>query len=91
MNVHKLGQTLRPSAETGKNFNIRPRCPKCSGLMMPETVLAKDGETLIVVSVGCVNCGERIFRNHQRRRPDATDRNAHKLAGRPVINGRGII
>jgi predicted nucleic acid-binding Zn-ribbon protein len=54
-------------------------------------LLAGDGETRVVVSVGCVNCGERYFRAHQRHRPDATERNAHKLAGRPVINGRGMI
>ena len=46
-----------------------PPCPKCGGLLVPETMFKGDGETLLLVSVGCVNCGERIYREHRRRRP----------------------
>jgi hypothetical protein len=43
-----------------------------------------------LASVGCVNCGERIFRGFRRRRAGEAERNAHKQAGRPanVISGK---
>jgi len=51
----------------------RPRCSKCGGLMLPETTLAGDGETPVVISVGCINCGERFFRGVERRRVNGED------------------
>lgn len=63
----------------------RPRCPRCNGLLMPELELGGR-----LASVGCVNCGERIFRGFRRRRAGESERNAHKQAGRPanVISGK---
>lgn len=62
----------------------RPRCPKCDGRMIPEKAFSGNGETLITVSVGCLNCGERFYREFKRRRPVGKDLNAHKAAGRPA-------
>lgn len=64
--------------------NGRPRCPKCGGMLIPEKAFSGDGDTLVTVSVGCVNCGERWFRAHQRRRPAGAELNAHLQAGRPA-------
>ncbi|MDD2319144.1 MAG: hypothetical protein PHO83_03735 [Geobacteraceae bacterium] len=63
----------------------RPVCPKCGGVLLPETEIGGR-----VMSVGCIICGERIYRDHKRRSPDALERNAHKLAGRPALNGKGL-
>ncbi|GEM_PF-6593332 len=67
-----------------KNSNVRPCCPKCGGVLIPE----KSGR--YVVSVGCVYCGERFYRDYPRRSPDSIERDAHKHAGRPChcIDGR---
>lgn len=90
MSAHKSQKTIRPPETGCNNSNVRPRGRKCGGLLVPETAFSGNGETLVVLSVGCVNCGERIFRGHQRRTPDSLERNAHKLAGRPghMIDGR---
>lgn len=57
----------------------RPKCPRCSGILVPELTFNDR-----LVSVGCINCGERIYRDHQRRALGKADINAHLQAGRPA-------
>jgi RNase P subunit RPR2 len=68
----------------------RPTCKKCKGTLVPDISFTGDGETRKVVSVGCVNCGERYYKDHPRRSPEGKELNAHRQAGRPghVIDGR---
>lgn len=47
----------------------RPRCPKCAGALVPEWDPFSDR----VTSVGCVNCGHRIYRHYQVRRPSGKE------------------
>lgn len=69
-----LSVKIHPRNTGCKNSHVRPPCPKCRGLLVPEVMLAGDGETRVLVSVGCVNCGERIYREHRRRRAGEEDR-----------------
>jgi len=66
------------------NTSEKPCCPKCGGVLIPE----RSGRH--VVSVGCVYCGERLYREYPRRLPDKNELNANKQAGRPChcIDGR---
>jgi hypothetical protein len=86
MSEHVSGK-IRPSEDARKVSNVRPTCPKCNGLLLPETTLSGDGETALVVSVGCVNCGERFFRGHQRRRPGIDERIMRTSEGSPSHKG----
>jgi len=94
MSLHKEARTIRPEDKGSNNSNIkRPTCPKCRGILIPDVAFQGDGETRVVLSVGCVNCGERIFREHKRRAPNGKELNAHRLAGRPghtLIDGRRL-
>lgn len=51
---------------------MKPRCPKCRGALVPEKSF--DGR---VVSVGCVNCGNRFYRDFTVKKP------GHKQGGKP--------
>lgn len=52
----------------------KPRCPKCGGTALnPERSIFSDR----VESVGCITCGERLYRNHPRRLPTTAERGSH--------------
>ncbi|MDA8428908.1 MAG: hypothetical protein M0T70_06590 [Geobacteraceae bacterium] len=44
---------------------MKPRCLKCRGALVPEKNL--EGR---VMTVGCVNCGNRFYRDFTVRKPD---------------------
>lgn len=60
---------------------MRPSCPKCGGLMLPEYD-ANDR----VEAVKCISCGKRVWRGFARRTPTQTERDqrytAHHKKGR---------
>lgn len=93
MSAHKLEKTIRPAQTECKDSNVRPRCPKCSGLLMPELAFVTNSDEPLVISVGCMNCGERFFRGIQRRQASKDDRNPYKMGSQPghIINGRKLI
>lgn len=48
---------------------MTPRCPKCNGMLVPD----KDVNNR-TRSIGCVNCGHRIYRTFAKRQPTAVER-----------------
>jgi predicted nucleic acid-binding Zn-ribbon protein len=59
----------------------RPSCPKCKGALIPELELGGRA-----ISIGCVNCGFRVFRSHKTRHPNDLEKNTnavpHKTSSR---------
>lgn len=86
-----MSKDLSTKIHTGntncKNSNVRPVCPKCGGLLVPEIAFVGDGETRVVVSVGCVNCGERFYKEHRRRRAGGEDIKTGPVMARKAHRG----
>jgi DNA-directed RNA polymerase subunit RPC12/RpoP len=61
---------------------MTPKCTKCGrGPLIPEKILIGDREK--TVSVACASCGERIFRDHLRRKPTRVEMNTRQLPKEP--------
>lgn len=82
-----LSATIYAQPPECKNSNVRPGCPKCGGLLVPETAFRGDGEGLVLVSVGCVSCGERIYKEHTRRLAKAADLTSGPAQGSKAHKG----
>lgn len=44
------------------------RCPKCKGYLVPERDISG-----LTQSIGCINCGNRVFRGLGVRQPTAAE------------------
>ena len=56
----------------------RPSCTRCGGCLIP----SRDLTTGRVESVSCAICGETLYRNHERRKPNLKE--ADTTAGKSV-------
>lgn len=60
----------------------RPKCPKCGSIALEEE---RNPFTGRIEAVKCITCGERVYRDHPRRRPGPAEimTGAHHKGPRP--------